>query len=49
MGLVTVIFIAFGLLLAISIPHWPHTKNWGYGPFGGVVVIGVLLLFDWWK
>ena len=36
------------LLLIGAIPTWPHSRNWGYGPSGGVglilVVIIVLLL-----
>jgi len=31
-----------------AIPTWPHSKNWGYGPSGGlglvVIIIIVLLL-----
>lgn len=47
MGLVAVMFIAFVLLLMVSIPLWPHSKDWGYGPCGGLAVIGILLMFDW--
>jgi len=37
------------LILALlgAIPAWPHSRNWGYGPSGGlglVVVILVVLL-----
>lgn len=36
------------LMLLGAFPAWPHSRNWGYGPSGGlglVVVILVILLF----
>ena len=27
-----------------SLPTWSHSRNWGYGPTGGLCVIGVILL-----
>ena len=47
MTLVGVIAAVFVLLLVTSIPRWRHSKEWGFGPCGGVAVIGVLLMFDW--
>ena len=36
------------VLLIGALPTWPHSRNWGYGPSGGVglalIVILVLLL-----
>ena len=36
------------LMLIGAIPRWPHSRNWGYGPSGGLglvlVVVIVLLL-----
>jgi hypothetical protein len=37
------------LMLLGAVPRWSHSKNWGYGPSGGlglllVVVIVLLLL-----
>jgi hypothetical protein len=44
----TILLIILILLLIGAIPSWPHSKNWGYGPSGGlglvVVIIIVLLL-----
>jgi len=40
--LVVLIFVLLGAL-----PRWPHSRNWGYGPSGGlglVVLIVVILL-----
>jgi len=44
----TILLIVLILLLIGAIPTWPHSKNWGYGPSGGlgliVIIIIVLLL-----
>ena len=36
-----------GALLLGAIPSWSHSRDWGYGPSGGVglVLIVVLILF----
>lgn len=48
MSLGTILLIVLILLLIGAIPSWPHSKNWGYGPSGGIglvlIVIIVLLL-----
>jgi hypothetical protein len=48
MSLGTILLIVLILLLIGAIPSWPHSRNWGYGPSGGlglvVVVVIVLLL-----
>ncbi len=49
MSLGTILLIVLILLLIGAIPSWPHSKNWGYGPSGGlglilIVVIVLLLL-----
>lgn len=47
MSLGTIVLIVLVLLLIGAIPSWPHSRNWGYGPSGGlglVVVIVVVLL-----
>ncbi|MBS1236535.1 MAG: conserved hypothetical transrane protein [Proteobacteria bacterium] len=44
----TILLIVLILMLIGAIPTWPHSKNWGYGPSGGlgliVIIIIVLLL-----
>lgn len=44
----TILLIVLILLLIGAIPSWPHSRNWGYGPSGGlglvVIIIIVLLL-----
>jgi hypothetical protein len=48
MTLGTILLIILILMLLGAIPAWPHSRNWGYGPSGGlglvVIVIVVLLL-----
>ena len=48
MSLGTILLIVLVLMLIGTIPTWPHSKSWGYGPSGGlglVLLIVVLLLF----
>lgn len=43
----TILLIILILLLLGAIPAWPHSRNWGYAPSGGVgliVLIVVILL-----
>jgi hypothetical protein len=47
MGLILLIVLI--ILLLGAVPAWPHSRNWGYGPSGGlglllVIVIILLLL-----
>ncbi|MGA2832910.1 MAG: DUF3309 family protein [Terracidiphilus sp.] len=41
------------LILALigALPAWPHSRNWGYYPTGGIglvlVILLVLLLLGW--
>jgi Protein of unknown function (DUF3309) len=48
MSLGTILLIVLILILVGALPSWPHSKNWGYGPSGGigllVLVIVVLLV-----
>ena len=49
MTLGTILLIILVLLLIGAIPQWPHSRNWGYGPSGGlgvvlIVVVALLLL-----
>ena len=44
----TVLVVLLVLMLVGALPAWPHSRNWGYGPTGGVgvllAVLAVLLL-----
>jgi len=44
----TLVLVLLIVMLAGSVPAWPHSRNWGYYPSGGlglvVLVLVVLLL-----
>jgi hypothetical protein len=44
----TILLIILILMLIGAFPTWSHSKNWGYGPSGGlgliVIIVIVLLL-----
>jgi hypothetical protein len=42
MGLILLIILI--LILLGTIPTWPHSRNWGYGPSGGIGLILVIVL-----
>ncbi|NDQ58282.1 MAG: DUF3309 domain-containing protein [Acidipila sp.] len=45
--LVTILLVILVLGLLGSLPTWPHSRNWGYFPSGGlglVVLVLVILL-----
>jgi Protein of unknown function (DUF3309) len=45
--MVTILIVLVVLALLGAVPVWPHSRNWGYGPSGGlglVMVIVVILL-----
>lgn len=49
MSLGTILLIILILILIGAIPAWPHSRNWGYGPSGGlglvvIIVIALLLM-----
>ena len=42
MGLILLIVLI--LFLVGALPTWPHSKNWGYYPSGGLGLVVVILL-----
>jgi hypothetical protein len=46
MSIGTIFLIVIVLMLIGAIPTWSHSRNWGYGPSGGLgfVLIVVLIL-----
>ena len=32
------------LMLIGALPTWPHSRNWGYGPTGGLGVVLAILV-----
>ena len=47
MSVGTILLIILVLALLGVIPTWSHSRNWGYGPTGGVglILLIVLILF----
>jgi hypothetical protein len=50
MALSTILLIVLVLLLIGALPSWPHSRNWGYAPSGGLglvlIIIIILILMD---
>ncbi len=43
----TILLVVVILLLIGAIPSWGHSRNWGYGPSGGlglVLIVVIVLL-----
>jgi hypothetical protein len=40
----TILLIILILMLIGAIPAWPHSRNWGYGPSGGLSLIVIILI-----
>jgi hypothetical protein len=45
----TILLIVLVLLLIGAMPRWSHSRNWGYGPSGGlgvalIIVVALLLM-----
>lgn len=40
----TIVLIVVILLLLGALPTWPHSKQWGYFPSGGMALILLILL-----
>jgi hypothetical protein len=42
--MVTILIVLVVLMLLGAIPTWPHSRNWGYGPSGGLGLVVLILL-----
>ena len=40
----TLLLVILILMLIGSTPRWSHSKNWGYGPSGGLSLIVLVLV-----
>lgn len=43
-GLGTILLIILILILLGAVPAWPHSRNWGYAPSGGIGLVLVIVL-----
>lgn len=39
-----ILLVLLVLLLMGALPNWPYSRNWGYGPSGGLGLIAVIIL-----
>lgn len=46
MTLGTVLIFLLVIILIGSVPRWPYSRGWGYGPFGiiGIILVIVVIL-----
>jgi hypothetical protein len=40
----TILIVILILVLVGALPTWPHSKNWGYYPSGGLGLITLILI-----
>lgn len=44
MTLGTILLVVLILMLLGALPTWPHSKNWGYYPSGGLGLVVLILI-----
>jgi hypothetical protein len=42
--MLTILIVIGVLMLLGAIPTWPHSRDWGYGPSGGVGLVVLILV-----
>jgi hypothetical protein len=42
--MMTILIVLAVLMLIGAIPTWPHSRNWGYGPSGGLGLVLLILV-----
>jgi uncharacterized membrane protein YhaH (DUF805 family) len=42
--LTTILIVVLILMLLGAVPRWPHSKNWGYYPSGGLGLVLLIVL-----
>ena len=40
----TVLIVILILMLLGAVPTWPHSRNWGYYPSGGLGVVLIIVI-----
>ena len=44
MSIGLILLIILILLLVGAVPSWPYSRNWGYGPSGGLGLILLIII-----
>ncbi len=39
-----ILIVVLVLLLLGAVPSWPHSRNWGYAPSGGLGLLLILVI-----
>jgi hypothetical protein len=42
--MITILIVLAVLVLLGVLPSWPHSRNWGYGPSGGLGLVLLIVL-----
>ena len=42
--MITILIVILVLMLIGALPSWPHSRNWGYRPVGGLGLVLVIVL-----
>ncbi len=40
----TILIVLLILMLLGAIPRWPHSRNWGYYPSGGLSIVLLIVI-----
>lgn len=49
MGIIELLIIVLLIcLIAGMLPVWPHSRDWGVYPVGGIVVVVLLIILLFW-
>lgn len=40
----TILLVILILFLIGALPTWPHSRNWGYGPTGGLGLVLIIVI-----
>jgi len=44
MALSTILIIVLIVMLIGTLPSWPHSRNWGYYPSGGIGLLALVII-----
>ena len=42
--MITILIVIAVLMLLGALPTWPHSRNWGYFPSGGIGLVVLILV-----
>ena len=42
--MLTLLIVVAILMMVGTLPTWPHSRNWGYFPSGGVGIVVIILV-----